>query len=233
MANRYWVGGSGTWDASSTTHWSATSGGSGGASVPGSADIANFDANSGGGVVTLSAGGSVPSGFKSTGFTGNFSGVIYAYGAIQLGVDGIYLNIPSGLTATLTSNGKSLDYLGINNGSTLTCADSMTVSAVVGLSVSDSATLKLKAGATSTIGAISNWPSATIGVLQSDTAGTRATLSVASGTINVSNMTVTDIAFAGGATWYWGAGSVDGGNNTGISSAGGGVGRYSLFMDVA
>ena len=38
MAFRYWVGGSGNWDASDTSHWSATSGGSAGASVPTSAD---------------------------------------------------------------------------------------------------------------------------------------------------------------------------------------------------
>lgn len=52
MASRFWVGGTGTWDASTTTHWSATSGGAGGASVPGSADAATFDAASGGGTVT-------------------------------------------------------------------------------------------------------------------------------------------------------------------------------------
>ena len=33
MANRYWVGGTGNWDAT-TTNWSTTSGGAGGASVP-------------------------------------------------------------------------------------------------------------------------------------------------------------------------------------------------------
>ncbi len=43
---RYWVGGTGTWDAASTTKWSDTSGGSGGASVPTSADAVVFDAAS-------------------------------------------------------------------------------------------------------------------------------------------------------------------------------------------
>ena len=43
MANRYWVGGSGTWGASSTTNWSTTSGGASGASVPTVADVAIFD----------------------------------------------------------------------------------------------------------------------------------------------------------------------------------------------
>jgi hypothetical protein len=43
MADRYWVGGTGTWDASTTTNWSTTSGGAGGASAPTSADNAYFD----------------------------------------------------------------------------------------------------------------------------------------------------------------------------------------------
>ena len=43
MANRYWVGGSGTWNTTSTTNWSTASGGSGGASVPTAADSVFFD----------------------------------------------------------------------------------------------------------------------------------------------------------------------------------------------
>lgn len=47
MANRFWVGGAGTWGGGVTTHWSATSGGASGASEPTSADDAKIDANSG------------------------------------------------------------------------------------------------------------------------------------------------------------------------------------------
>lgn len=43
MADRYWVGGTGTWNTTSTTNWSATSGGAGGASVPTAADNVIFD----------------------------------------------------------------------------------------------------------------------------------------------------------------------------------------------
>lgn len=43
MADRYWVGGTGTWDTTSTTNWSATSGGASGASVPTAADNVIFD----------------------------------------------------------------------------------------------------------------------------------------------------------------------------------------------
>lgn len=51
MANRYWVWWNGTWDTSDTTHWSATSGGAGGASVPTISDSAYL--NNVGSVVTL------------------------------------------------------------------------------------------------------------------------------------------------------------------------------------
>jgi hypothetical protein len=59
MASRFWVGSTGTWDASDTTHWAATSGGAGGQSVPGSGDTVTFDGSSGGGTVTVNFGGPI------------------------------------------------------------------------------------------------------------------------------------------------------------------------------
>lgn len=53
MAARFWVGGTGTWDATNTANWSATSGGAGGASVPGAADTVTIDASSGAGTITV------------------------------------------------------------------------------------------------------------------------------------------------------------------------------------
>lgn len=55
MAARFWVGGTGTWDASDTTHWSASTGGASGASAPGVNDAATLDGASGGGTVTVNA----------------------------------------------------------------------------------------------------------------------------------------------------------------------------------
>jgi hypothetical protein len=52
-AARFWVGGPGTWDASDTTHWAATSGGAGGQSVPTTGDTVTLDGSSGGGTVTV------------------------------------------------------------------------------------------------------------------------------------------------------------------------------------
>jgi hypothetical protein len=46
MADRYWILGTGTWDSTSTTNWSTSSGGAGGASDPTAADNVFFDANS-------------------------------------------------------------------------------------------------------------------------------------------------------------------------------------------
>jgi hypothetical protein len=57
MATYYWVGGTGTWNASSTTNWAASSGAGGGAGFPTSADDVIFDNNSntGTGAFTVSA----------------------------------------------------------------------------------------------------------------------------------------------------------------------------------
>lgn len=71
MANRFWVaGGTGNW--SSTTNWSATSGGASGASVPGSADAALFDANSGAGTATVDSSVTIQT-LTMTGFAGTLA----------------------------------------------------------------------------------------------------------------------------------------------------------------
>lgn len=51
---RYWVGGSGTWDTTSTANWSSTDGGASGASAPGPGDYAYFPSGTTG-TVTLGA----------------------------------------------------------------------------------------------------------------------------------------------------------------------------------
>lgn len=56
MATRYWVGGTGTWDASSTANWSVASGGASGASAPVAADTVIFDSLSGTGTCTTASG---------------------------------------------------------------------------------------------------------------------------------------------------------------------------------
>ena len=73
MANRYWVGGTASWDATAGTKWALTSGGAGGQAVPTSSDTVFFDANSGANTVTIGAGTAICSTLTMTGFTGTLA----------------------------------------------------------------------------------------------------------------------------------------------------------------
>lgn len=93
MATYYWVGGTGTWNGTSATNWSLTSGGSGGAGVPTSTDDVVIDANSGSAFfLTLSDGVTQArcQNFLCTNTAsvrfGNASGngALYVYGSFQL-----------------------------------------------------------------------------------------------------------------------------------------------------
>lgn len=56
MADRYWVGGSATWDGTAGTKWALTSGGAGGQAVPTAADDVYIDSGSGAVTVTVGTG---------------------------------------------------------------------------------------------------------------------------------------------------------------------------------
>lgn len=122
MANRYWVGGSGTWDKTTTTHWSATSGGSGGASAPTSSDNVYFDANSGGGTCSLSS-SPVCNNLNTVGYTGTISGSsnLLCYGSLESGsgtnwnIGSYQLRFYGSSTHTIKSNGAFLPILDFNN----------------------------------------------------------------------------------------------------------------------
>lgn len=126
MANRYWVGGTGTWNPSSTTNWASVSGGTPGASAPNILDDVFIDANSGGGVITVS-GIVFCLSLNTTGFAGSIAGIagsgIYIY-------TNIILNCGFN-----TVNGPQIIFSGTNNG---TCSITTTVD-IVGVSKSNSA----------------------------------------------------------------------------------------------
>jgi len=86
-ASRYWVGGTGTWDASNTANWSESSGGLGGASVPGPSDDVYIDGGS-------DAGGA---------FTVTLSGTALTCKSLTIG----------GLDAVLTLSGSSSQTLNV------------------------------------------------------------------------------------------------------------------------
>lgn len=134
MANRYWVG-TGTWDGTTTTNWSTTSGGTGGASVPTTADAVFFDANS---VSCTVSGARNCGGVDCTGFTGTLSiplsQTINSYGTV-LFVSGatITSNGTIGIRATgsVTTAGKTLNILTINASTgTVTLQDNVTCTTI-------------------------------------------------------------------------------------------------------
>jgi hypothetical protein len=116
MANRYWVGGTGDW--SDTAHWSTSSGGSSGASVPTSSDNAFFDGNSGTGVSSVVPGSSTCANLDCTGYSGTLSTTTWSlavYGNLTFsagmtftpGTQAVSVYAPTSTTATVTSAGKT------------------------------------------------------------------------------------------------------------------------------
>ena len=110
MANRYWVGGTDTWDATAGSKWALTSGGAGGQAVPTTADTVFFDANSGANTITIGSGVATCSTLTMTGFTGTLAfgsnsitcagtGTIYT-GATTFSVTGTPLIVCNNSSAT-------------------------------------------------------------------------------------------------------------------------------------
>ena len=142
MADRYWVGGTGTWDASTTTNWSTSSGGSSGASAPTSADDVIIDTSSGTGTITCTSASAVCNNITVTA-----SQAITLGGTLSL-INGS-LSYPSGgsfsstalLTfiatttgKTITSNGKSVSVVTFNGvGGSWQLQDALTSTSTVTL----------------------------------------------------------------------------------------------------
>jgi hypothetical protein len=116
-AARFWVGGTGTWDASDTTHWAASSGGAGGQSVPGSSDTVTFDGSSGGGTVTVNHASNTIQSLTFGAFTGtldfatndNNITLTAGTGVSGTGTGARTLNMGDG-TWTLSATGAAWDF---------------------------------------------------------------------------------------------------------------------------
>lgn len=112
MANRYWVGGTATWDATAGSKWATTSGGAGGSAVPTAADDVFFDASSG--AVTVTTSGTATDLCRSlnfTGFTGTFShaaSTTVSVGDATSGASNIALKLVAGMTYTRGSTTTSV-----------------------------------------------------------------------------------------------------------------------------
>jgi len=115
MADRYWVGGSGTWNTTNTANWSTSSGGPGGAAVPTSADNVYFDSASATTSQTISFSTSIRClNLDFTGFVGRTSGSLTSlqiYGNLTLSATATYYGTSGSLyfydtsgTYTITTN---------------------------------------------------------------------------------------------------------------------------------
>jgi hypothetical protein len=135
MADRYWVGGSGNWNATSTTNWATSSGGASGASAPTSADNVIFDGASNTGTdaftVTVTGTSAAPAlcaDFSTSSLDGAMTltmgatAVLDIYGSMTLpatnfsisGTSGAAIRYKSTTTGkTLTTNGVSLGNVAI------------------------------------------------------------------------------------------------------------------------
>jgi hypothetical protein len=103
-ANRFWIAGS-TGDWNNTANWSTSSGGSGGASVPGSSDLAKFDGN-GTGNCTINATVNVAGIDIGSGYSGTIS-----QGSYVVTVGSSHFNVAGG---TFTGGSVKIDINGGN-----------------------------------------------------------------------------------------------------------------------
>jgi hypothetical protein len=122
---RYWVGGTGNWDASTTTHWSETSGGAGGAAVPTFEDAVIFNSASNATAYTVTV--TTAANAADITFANPASGALTFAGSSTLNVYGnfaissaITRNFTGALNFVATSTGKTITANGITFDSTTT-----------------------------------------------------------------------------------------------------------------
>ena len=243
MADRYWVGGTGTW--TQTTHWSTSSGGASGASYPTATDNAFFDGNSGSGTASLASGSCLN--LVATGYIGALDGTINVKGDCVIGSGGFYLLMVLKLNGSgaqsLTSNGESISGLYVEGDAsserTVAFEDAATsTSGNLYLNNNGGAavTLRLKDGVTHAFSRLvipSGGPSSGVNALQSTTPGAQATLNDASGgNNNLYYVYVSDIAATGG-TFTGVTNAYDAGNNSGFTSLASAGGGGLFFGEVA
>jgi hypothetical protein len=133
MADRYWVGGTANWDGTAGTKWATSSGGTGGASVPTSADDVFFS-NLSTGTCTIATGNTGAKSINCTGFTGTIAGnaTIVLAGNITLvaGMGFTYTGqvgwTSASVSATIVSAGKTFGNVTFTSvGGTLTLGDNL------------------------------------------------------------------------------------------------------------
>jgi len=231
MADRYWVGGTGTWDTTSTSKWSATSGGASGASVPTAADNVFFDAssNTGTGAFTVTIGAAVVcNSLDSTAVDGvmtlaGFSGISVS-GSMTLNATNVW-SLSGAITFKGTTSGLTITTNGVVMGSSIVIAPTGSGAYSLGSAYTSgsSRTLNFSSGTFSTnnyavtVGGVdlaygatssrtANLGSSTITVIGSSgwsvITTSGLTLNAGTSTINLSNSLATHYFGGTGLTYY-------------------------------
>lgn len=231
MATRYWVGGAGTWNATTTTNWSATSGGAGGASAPTSTDDVIFDTLSNATAYAVTVGtNAVAQDITIAGpavgnvtITLGATAVINCYSNWQNAATGVVFASTAGCALvllspttgkTITTNGVNLNIISIitnqvNGGWTLGGALTFTGTLALQAGSFNTGNYSVTGGIVQTTGTIAR--SFTLGASAitlnnaspwNFVATTNLTFNAGTSTINCSNAS-TALTFAGGGLTYY------------------------------
>lgn len=130
MPDRFWRGGTASWDGTAGSKWAATAGGPTGASVPTTADDVFFDATSSG-TCTIATGNTGARSINCTGFAGTITGTaaITVAGSVTLVAAMTYTHTGTMAltgTGTLTTAGKTFSGIIVSGpGITVTLGDAL------------------------------------------------------------------------------------------------------------
>jgi hypothetical protein len=254
MADRYWVGGTASWDATAGTKWATTSGGAGGAAVPTSADNVFFDAASGAVTVTISGSASCLN-LDFTGFTGTLAAGasnIFVYGTVFKLSSGmsvshagtVYLYNTSVSTVLITTAGKSVWSLSLgqttSTSTTFSLQDALTLGGGITLTAGTFTTNNFNVSASGLSSSNSNTRTINLGsstvTLTGDTAVNftstiNLTFNAGTSTILVtSNSTPT---FAGGGRTFYNVSYTGGGTQTATLGGANSFNNFSVTATTA
>ena len=169
MANRYWVGGTGTWDGTNTANWSATSGGAGGASIPTDGDSIYFNSSS-----------------SSSSYSVTFDGITYGYHVPAS------VSIAGPASGSLTLNGTYSNFFVGGAGGLTIAATGVTTSALM-VYVAGSSNTTITTNGVEIANLEIDLPEYTVTL---GSALTTSTVTFYSGTFNTANYTITANIFS-------------------------------------
>lgn len=242
MANRYWVGGTASWDGTAGSKWALTSGGAGGQAIPTSSDDVFFDASSGAGTVTIASGNTGCNNLNFTGFTGVWAGstsvsvsgdLTFGSGMGTITATNPFNLLSTSASAKITTNGINLasTILQINGpAGTYTLQDNLTISTQIVVNRGTFNTgnknitcLGINGNVGNTIGLTLGSSTITVtgtGSSWAMTTGGNLTLSAGTSTIKLTDASSSSKTFAGGNKTYYNLWLTGAGTGTFIISGG-------------